>query len=114
MEHKKGGNGKDIQKGYDDVEDDICNFHYIWYNKGKVDTNLNHHIKVASFDTWVKERSENTTRNINSKWVGYWMNAIFYELVKKVPGKWFHIPSGNTSNKIVLARLQTYVQIKYL
>ena len=70
---RKAAMEKDVQKGYDDLEDDICNFHYIWYNKGKVDTNLNHHIKVASFDTWVKERSNiyllAVLQNISVKWL---------------------------------------------
>ena len=41
------------------------------------------------------------------------MNVIFFELLKKLPLHWVHVPSGNASDRIALAELQVNVPIRY-
>ena len=81
---RKAAMSKDVQKKYDDLEEDICNFHYIRYIPASVDKNIKNEIKMATFETRVKMRSkeEDIIRGINPRWVGFWMTVIFYELVK--------------------------------
>ena len=70
---------------------------------------------MATFETQVKMKSkeEDIIRGINPRWVGFWMNVIFYELVKKLPLQWVHVPSGNASDKIAPAKLQVDALVRY-
>ena len=58
-------------------------------------------------------KATNIQTGINSRWVGFWMNVIFFELLKKVPHCWVHVPSGNASDRIAPIELQVNVPIRY-
>ena len=58
-------------------------------------------------------KAENIQKGINPRWVGFWMNVIFFELLKKLPLHWVHVPRGNASDRIAPAELQVNVPIRY-
>ena len=68
---------------------------------------------MASFEIRSKMIYTNIQTGINPRWVGFWMNVIFFELVKKVPRKWVHVPSGNASERIAPTELQVNVPVRY-
>ena len=65
------------------------------------------------FEVKTADRVDNVNTRIDPKWVGIWMMVVFYELLKKLPNQWVHLPAGSACNDIAPNELLSDVPIHY-
>ena len=61
----------------------------------------------------VKTAEGNVTPLCDKLWVANWMSVIFYEICKKLPWTWLHIPAGNSRDDLAPTKLLMNVKVHY-
>ena len=71
-------------------------------------------IHPETFEIKIAGKEDDPIKNVDPKWIGYWISAVFYKLTKKLPNQWVDLPVGDICQDPALNKLQEFsVEVAY-